>query len=123
MNFHAYTKASEEIDLSFEGLMAELKMDDLSDMMAKMQEDMEAEFMVNELAKLDLKVEDMPTLTEKQRLNVYEAMERLENMGTDLLDESYFNVQAQQKRMDEALALITQKMDERLELIMSSFDS
>ena len=59
MNFHAYTKASEEIDLSFEGLMAELKMDDLSDMMAKMQEDMEAEFMVNELAKLDLKIEDL----------------------------------------------------------------
>ena len=43
-------------------------------------------------------------------------------MGQNLLDESYFNTEAQSKRMDEALAIVTQKMDERLELIMSSFD-
>ena len=91
INFHKYTEASKDIDLSFDGLMSELKMDDLNDLMAKMQEDMEAEFMVNQLAQLNLNVEDMPTLTDKQKANVYEAMERLESLGVDLLDESYFS--------------------------------
>lgn len=63
MNFHQYTEASKEIDMSFDGLMDQLKMDDLSLMMEQMQEDMEAEFMASELAKLDLRIEDMPSLT------------------------------------------------------------
>ena len=49
-------------------------------------------------------------------------MDRLEKMGQDLLDESYFSREAQAKRMDEALAEITSKMDDRLALIMSKFD-
>ena len=44
-------------------------MDDLNQMMKKIQEDMEAEFMVNELAKLDLKLEDLTSddITAEQR--------------------------------------------------------
>ena len=34
INFHSYTMASAEIDASFEGLMGELKMDDLQERMA-----------------------------------------------------------------------------------------
>ena len=59
MNFHAYTEASKEIDTSFDGLMEQLQMNDLNQMMADMQEELEAEFMVNELAKLNLKIEDL----------------------------------------------------------------
>ena len=36
MNFHAYTEASKEIDMSFDGLMDQLQMSDLNQMMADM---------------------------------------------------------------------------------------
>jgi len=35
VNFHSYTMASAEIDASFDGLMGDLKMDDLQDRIAK----------------------------------------------------------------------------------------
>ena len=59
MNFHAYSEASQQIDLSFENLMGELKMDDLQDMMKTIQEEMEAEFMVSQMAQMDLKMGDL----------------------------------------------------------------
>lgn len=56
-------------------------MDDLNQMMKKIQEDMEAEFMVNELAKLDLSLDEVTSLTDKQRENIENAMKKLEEMG------------------------------------------
>ena len=56
-------------------------MDDLSDMMKRVQEEMEAEFMVNELAKLDLKPDDVSSLTDTQRANIQKAMDKLDAMG------------------------------------------
>ena len=67
MAFHHYTEASKDIDTSFDGLMEQLQMDDLNVMMADLQDELEAEFMVNELAKLNLSVDEMPSLTEKQK--------------------------------------------------------
>ena len=121
-NFATYSEASKSIDDSFDGLMEQLKMDDLNDMMKTMQEDMEAEFMVSELAKLDLKPDEVPMLTDKQRENIKAAMERLDAMGQDLLDDAYFSQEAQKARMDAALENITQSMDDRLSKIMAGFD-
>ena len=81
INFHTYTEASKSIDDSFENLIESLKMDDLNDMMKKVQEEMEAEFMVNEMAKLDLNPADISSLTEKQRENIDLALKRLDDMG------------------------------------------
>ena len=95
INFHTYTEASKQIDDSFESLIDQLKMDDLSDMMKRVQEEMEAEFMVNELAKLDLKPDDVSSLTDTQRANIQKAMDKLDAMGQELLDDEYFSQEAQ----------------------------
>ena len=47
INFHTYSEATKAIDTSFDSLMEQLQMGDLSEMMDKMKEDMEAEFMAN----------------------------------------------------------------------------
>ena len=91
INFHSYTMASAEIDASFEGLMGELKMDDLQDMMAKIQEEMEAEFMVSQMAQMDLKMSDLKGVSDEKKDAIQKAMDKLEAAGQDLLDESYFS--------------------------------
>ena len=51
-----------------------------------------------------------------------DATQRLESLGQDLLDESYFSAEAQQKRMEEALLDITTRMDDKLNSVMKKFD-
>ena len=67
INFHTYTQASAEIDASFDSLMDDLKMDDLSKMMEDFREEMEAELMASEMAKMGLSLDDLDSdnLTEE----------------------------------------------------------
>ena len=67
VNFFEYTKASAEIDASFDGLMGELKMDDLQEMMKKIQEEMEAEFMVSQMAQMNLSFDELPGVTDEKK--------------------------------------------------------
>ena len=92
INFHTYTQASAEIDASFDSLMDDLKMDDLSKMMEDFREEMEAELMASEMAKMGLSPEDLADkITDKQKENIKKATERLEAIGQSLTDEVYFS--------------------------------
>ena len=64
--FFEYQEASKQIDDSFADLMADLNMDDLTLKMKELQGQMEGEFLANEMAKLDITLEEMPGLTEEQ---------------------------------------------------------
>ena len=64
--FFEYQEASKQIDDSFADLMADLNMDDLTLKMKELQGQMEGEFLANEMAKLDISLEEMPGLTEEQ---------------------------------------------------------
>lgn len=87
--------------------MSDLNMDDLTLKMKELQGQMEGEFLANEMAKLDISLEEMPGLTEEQQQAIVEATARLESLGIDLRDDAYFSAEAQQQRMDDILATVT----------------
>ena len=49
-------------------------------------------------------------------------MDKLEAVGQDLMDTEYFSTESQNKRMSDALEVITKSMDDRLASIMGQFD-
>ena len=93
--FHEYSEATKEIDASFAGLMDDLNMDDLNALMKEMQGQLEGEFLASEMAKLDMSLDDISQFTDEQKKSIEDAIERLERLGVDLKDESYFSAEAQ----------------------------
>ena len=46
------------------------------------------------MAKLDMTLDDIPTLLPEQKKAVEDAIVRLEKLGVDLKDEAYFSAEA-----------------------------
>ena len=52
---------------------------------------MEAEFMVSQMAQMDLKMSDLRGVSDEKKEQIQKAMDKLEAAGQDLLDDAYFS--------------------------------